>query len=70
MDDTNGWEQYQKLVLAELVRLNEGVEGLKRQMTQVQTQVAVLKVKSGLWGLVAGAIPVLILVLLQYLGKR
>lgn len=65
MDEkNNGWNEYEKLVLAELKRLggNQNRMNCKLDgfMSQVQTELAVLKLKAGVWGAAAGAIPLLI----------
>lgn len=70
----NGWTQYQKLVLAELERHSKQLEQINsqmhKQMSDLQVEIATLKVKSGVWGLMGGLIPVLVLVVLELLGKR
>ena len=59
----NGWAEWGKHVLAELKRLNEACEGLEKGNIKIREDLAGLKVKSGLWGASAGAIPVVIMVL-------
>lgn len=53
MSETNGWNQYEKLVLSEIRDLKEEVAGMHDQLTLVRIDIAMLKIKSGLWG--AGA---------------
>lgn len=69
-ENGNGdWRVWQKHVLASIRRLEEGVESVEQRSIQnredviveigeVKTAIATLKVKAGIWGLVAGAIPV------------
>lgn len=66
----NGWTQYQKLVLAELERLSEETTKIKESLSNIQIEIAMLKVKSGLWGGVAGLFTVLIGVLIQYVSQK
>jgi len=54
----NGWKEWSKFVLKELERLNECYETLDQKMDKLSKEVAMLKVKSGVWGLIGGAIPV------------
>ena len=52
------WDQYQKLVLSELERHNSLLEKMDEKLAKVNTEIAMLKVKSGLWGMAGAAIPV------------
>lgn len=76
----NGWNEWSKHVLAELERLNVCYEQLNEKfdkkigevydrINQLHTEVAMLKVKSGIWGLLAGAIPVAIALIIYYLRQ-
>ncbi len=59
------WGEYRTLILAELKRLNEGIDAVKLKVEQlhasdignIKAEIAVLKVKAAIWGSVAGAIP-------------
>ena len=62
-DDLNGngdWKEWSKFVLKELARLNDCYDKLAETYVKISTEVAMLKVKSGMWGLIGGAIPVII----------
>lgn len=61
------WQEYQRLVLDELKRHGCQLDGLETSVATVRTDVAALKVKSGVWGLLGGLIPVLVLLLLEVL---
>ena len=50
----NGWNEWSRHVLAELVRLDEFCKETREEVNDLRTQVATLKVKAGLWG-AAGA---------------
>ena len=67
--DENGWKEWSKYVLKELERLNECYKKLDDKVDSVRREIAVLKVKSGIWGAVAGMIPVAVLVVLFLLNK-
>jgi hypothetical protein len=67
----SGWSEYQQLVLSELKRHNDQLESIDDKITelrgelskfqiQIAAEVAMLKVKSGLWGGLAGVITVLL----------
>ena len=75
-DEKNGWAEYSKLVLHELQRLNKCREGdlkefgefkdcVKRSFEGIRIDLAVLKVKAGVWGFIGAAIPILVLVLIE-----
>jgi len=54
----NGWNEYAKLVLADIKRLGERQQAMEEKINRILVQVAMLKVKSGVWGAVGAAIPV------------
>lgn len=78
-DDTgNGWGEYRKLVMTEIDRLAREIrhernnakqvqQHLWDQMLRVEKEVATLKVKCGIWGLVGGLIPVVTALLMTKL---
>lgn len=53
--DNNGWGKYQLLVLSELKSLKESHAEILESLAEVKLDVNTLKVKSALWGSVAGA---------------
>jgi hypothetical protein len=57
----------QPLILHEIERLNAKVEDLQKKVNGICVSVAKLDVKAGFWGLVGGAIPVLIILAVKYL---
>ncbi len=60
MPPENSWKEWSKYVLAELKRLNGCYEVLGKEMKAVSIQIAMLKVKSGVWGAVGASIPIII----------
>lgn len=64
-DAEGDWGEYRRLILAELTRLSDGISEVKGQISVLSTadiadikaEIAVLKFKAGVWGLIAGAIP-------------
>ena len=60
MADTNGWNQYQKLVMDKLDEHNEKFTNIESKLTQIQVDIATLKVKAGVWGGIAGLVPVVL----------
>ena len=80
----SGWADKSYFVLQELKRLNENVrqvdkkltaykDGSARELSELMNQFATLKaqfeIKSGIWGLLGGGIPVIILIILKVFGK-
>ena len=74
--DKNGWGKYSKLVLHELQRLNQCREGdlkehkefkdcVKKSFEGIRIDLAVLKVKAGMWGAVGAAIPIALWIILE-----
>lgn len=56
----NGWNEYQKLVMSKLKDLGQQNKCQDKKIDNIRIDIATLKVKSGIWGAIAGCIPVLI----------
>ena len=70
-DDTGDWNEYQRLVMSKLESLEMGQKDTRTEVGNLRTDMAVLKVKSGLWGALAGSIPAAILLMLHFFtGKK
>ena len=66
MAPVDGWEQYQKLVMDKLEEHDNRFSLINEKLTQIQVDIATLKVKAGVWGGVAGLIPVIIAVVMFF----
>jgi len=44
-NNQNGWNEYSKLVIAELERLNDGIANLNVEIQDLKSQIAEMKVK-------------------------
>jgi len=66
MTQTNGWSQYQKLVVDKLGDHDEKFTSIEDKLMKIQVDIATLKVKAGVWGGVAGLIPVVITIVMFY----
>lgn len=56
MPPENGWPEYQRLVLAELTRLDETVQQVKKDVEHIRISVAVLRTKAISWGAAGGLV--------------
>ena len=65
--EADGWNEYQKLVLSELARLNKGIEALKGKVGEMAVEIAVLKTKASMWGALAGVGATVVIMLGRYL---
>jgi hypothetical protein len=52
----DGWNEYSKMVLHELKRLNAGLEKLEEGQRQIEKDIITLQAKATIWGSVAGFI--------------
>ena len=74
----DSWQEWSRHVLAELRRLNDSlavvddkIDKIKDEhISPVKVEIAMLKVKAGVWGLIGGAIPVVMMVLLELLKSK
>ena len=54
--DDSDWNQWSKHVLLELERLHKGQEDLKKQVSEVISDLRLLKFQAAMWGSGAGII--------------
>ena len=66
MTETNGWGQYQKLVMDKLGEHDDKFTSIEDKLMKIQVDLATLKVKAGVWGGVAGLIPVVVAIVMFY----
>jgi hypothetical protein len=53
---SNGWNEYQRLVLAELKRLDASVHHLHEDLDDLRLSVEVLRTRAITWGAVGGLV--------------
>lgn len=71
----DGWERYQERVLSEIHDLKADVKSIRsdiaqihmNEITELKVEIAMLKIKSGLWGAAAGLLPAGLLVAYEIL---
>lgn len=68
-DPQDGWVRWKNYVLEELKRGNRVQETILKNQMKLHIEIATLKVKSGVWGLLGGAIPVIIGLAIMLLKK-
>jgi len=68
-DNGNNWEQHRKFVVNTLERHEQRLNEIHDLQRETLVAIATLKVKSGVWGAIAGAVPVAILIAI-YLCTR
>ena len=66
MTEANGWPQYQKLVMDKLGEHDDKFNSIEDKLMRIQVDIATLKVKAGVWGGVAGLIPVGVAIVMFY----
>jgi len=54
--NTNGWIENKKLVYDRLERMSETLTKIDDKVDDITIEIAKLKIKSGVWGLMGGAI--------------
>lgn len=69
--EDNGWGEWRRVVLSELKDLKEGQKEFRGDVEAIRVEMAILKTKAGVWGMIAGAIPVSIGLVVHWLtGKK
>lgn len=64
------WREYRRLVVSEIKRLSDKNDGQDLAIYKLEKEFLFLKVKSGLWGFLAGCVPSLVVVILYLVFKR
>lgn len=54
--EEDGWVEWRRYVLKELERLGDCLERLDKKFSGIREDVVMLKVKSGIWGVIGGVI--------------
>ena len=66
MAEDNGWSKYEKMVIDKLDDHDDKFNGIESKLTQIQVDIATLKVKAGVWGGIGGLIPAIIAIVMFY----
>ena len=66
MADDNGWSKHEKMVIEKLDDHDDKFNGIEDKLTQIQVDIATLKVKAGVWGGIGGMIPAVIAIVMFY----
>ena len=66
MAEDNGWSKYEKMVIDKLDDHDDKFNGIENKLTQIQVDIATLKVKAGVWGGIGGLIPAVIAIVMFY----
>ena len=67
--DANGWSKYEKLVMDKLDEHDDRFGNVENKLTQIQVDIATLKVKAGVWGGIGGLVPVVIALVMFFASK-
>jgi len=65
--DGNGWSKWGQHVLKELERQDKCIGELTEKINNLIVENALLKLKSGVWGAIGAAIPILIAIIIWLL---
>lgn len=69
--EKNGdWDEYRRLVVSTLDSLVSKNDKQDKAIYDLQTQLQLLKVKSGFWGFLAGCVPSLIVVIMYLVFRK
>ncbi len=65
---TDDWNEYKRLVIQGLEDSRQQHADMLKKLNKIETDLATLKVKAGLWGMLAGTVAALTTVLMK--GKQ
>jgi len=69
MAENDSWSKYEKMVIDKLDDHDSKFGLIENKLTQIQVDIATLKVKAGVWGGIAGLVPVVLGLVLFYVTK-
>ena len=67
-DNNNSWSEWSRHVLIELERLNDNITKIFERIEKTNLDIQALKIKAGVWGFIAGAMPVMITIGLKLIN--
>lgn len=67
--EVDSWVEYRRLVIDSLDRLDRSINELNHQVASLRTDIETQKVRTGLLGAAAGAVPGLIAALIWYINR-
>ena len=70
VEGTNSWNEWGKHVLLELEENKRDHREIEKVLRSIKVEIAMLKVKSGIWGFVAGFIPVALAMIIKLLMEK
>ncbi len=65
--DVGNWNEWKQHVLHELTQQRQDHKEVRKALQDIHVQLAQLKVRAGMWGALAGIIPVIAALLLRLL---
>lgn len=65
----NEWQSWSRYIISELKRLGSCAESTEKVLGEIKIEIATLKVKSGVWGAMAGLITTLGIIAIAMLLK-
>ena len=69
MADIDSWSKYEKMVIDKLDEHGNKFNEIESKLTQIQVDIATLKVKASVWGGLAGLVPVVLGLVLFFLTQ-
>ena len=69
MNEDHDWAQYRRLVMDHLDKTDAKLDSISLRLGRIESEIEGLKVKSGVWGAIAGVIATLGVILATLLTK-
>lgn len=63
--ENTSWDHYSRLVLTKLDEHDDLLYDINKELMNIRVDIGMLKVKAGIWGLLGGAIPTIVAILLK-----
>lgn len=66
-DDSDAFHQYRLLILETLKEIKARLDAIERRLSVMEVELVAVRIKAGLWGALAGAVPTAIAAFLLWL---
>lgn len=66
-DDDGAFHEYRRLILSWLEKIDNRLEHIEKRLSIMEVDLVAVRIKAGLWGAIAGAIPTAVAAFLLWL---
>jgi len=69
MDYPDTWHEYRRLVMDHMTKTDKKLEAISNRLSRIESELSELRVKSGVWGAIAGVVATISVILVAIYAK-